>query len=429
MIPHVVVIGAGAAGLAAARVLSRAGVPALVLEARDRIGGRIDTRSDPALRLPIELGAEFVHGRPAVSIALARQAGAALVDTSGTAFRLENGVLAEGGDVFAAVSDVLKHADTLDPDRSVADFVRDQPERTRDAVLMMVAGFDAADPARASARALASEWGDGPESQTAVEYRPVGGYTPLLRALVGALDAGYVSVRLGTVVTAISRDAGGVTVNALDAVGEHVQIRAQAAIVTLPVGVLQRDAVRFIPPLPPIKHDALSGLVMGPVIKLVLQFRSAWWETLADGRYADGGFFQNPTGTFMTFWTLVPQRAPILNAWAGGPHADALAGLTRAELTARALDDLRTIFGADADPHGELESVHVHDWQSDPYAYGAYSYVRTGALDARRALAQPMDGRVFFAGEACSTDGEAGTVAGALETGEAAARAAIAVLD
>lgn len=429
MIPQVVVIGAGAAGLAAARVLGRAGVRAIVLEARERVGGRIDTRSDPALRLPIELGAEFVHGRPAVSLALAQQAGAALIDTNGIAFRVEGGVLGEADDLFSVVSDVLKHADTLEPDQSVADYVRDQPQRTREAVLTMVAGFDAADPALASARALASEWGDGPESQTAVEFRPVGGYAPLLRALVDGLDRTLVSVRLGSVVSAISHDAAGVTVEARDAAGASVQIRAQAAIVTLPVGVLQRDAVRFSPPLPPAKHDALSGLVMGPVIKLVLQFRTAWWESLADGRYADGGFFQNAAGTFATFWTLIPQRAPILNAWAGGPRADALAGLTVAELTTRALDDLRVMFGADADPHGELESAHVHDWQHDPFAYGAYSYVRTGALEARHALAQPLDGRVFFAGEACSTDGEAGTVAGALETGEAAARAAIAVLD
>jgi monoamine oxidase len=233
---------------------------------------------------------------------------------------------------------------------------------------------------------------------------------------------------LDTAVGAVRRDADGVTIEARSAFGEPLTIRARAAVVTFSVGVLQSGAVAFDPPLPASTRAALDGLVMGPVIKLALRFRSAWWERVADGRYRDGAFFHRAEGAFPTYWALLPQRAPVLIAWAGGPNADALADVEEAQRVARALDGLRTLFGDEIDPADELEAAFAHDWQRDPYARGAYSYVAVGGTDARAALAAPVDRRLFVAGEAVSTDGEAGTVAGALETGQRAAREALAAL-
>jgi len=125
---------------------------------------------------------------------------------------------------------------------------------------------------------------------------------------------------------------------------------------------------------------------------------------------------------------MLPLHAPLLIAWAGGPKADALAGRDEASLVACALDDLRALFGNDPDPRAELEAAYTHDWQTDPYAYGAYSYVATGGGDARAALAAPVGDVLFFAGEATSPASEAGTVAGALQTGERAALEALAAL-
>jgi monoamine oxidase len=431
----VVVLGAGAAGLAAARVLSRAGTSTIVLEARDRIGGRLSTREDVGLPVPIELGGEFIHGTAAVSFALLRAANSVAIDTGGTSFAFQDGELrAEAEDPFDGVARVLQRAAELREDVSIEEFLNGlsgdaaQVERERRYTRMLVEGFDAADPRIASTRALAEEWCSGDGGQTSHQFRPLGGYARLLRALHGALDPAHAHVRLATPVHALRRDGDGVTADATTATGERIELRARAAIVTLPVGVLKQDGVRFEPALPPRTREALARLVMGPVTKLVLHFRSAFWERVRDGSYRDGAFFHRPDAAFPTFWTMLPVRAPLLVAWAGGPRADALAGRDEPSLVAAALDDLRILFGDEVDPRSELEAAYTHDWQRDPFACGAYSYAAVGGFDARAALAAPVDGRLFFAGEATAAVSEAGTVAGALMSGERAAGEALAAL-
>ena len=434
----VVVLGAGAAGLAAARVLSQAGASAVVLEARERVGGRIYTREDVGLPVPIDLGGEFIHGATEVSFALLRSAGTVAVDTQEGAFAFEDGELRERGDPFAAVEQVMKRARELSDDVSIEEFLRSLPddladvERVRGYVRMMVEGFDAADPRRASTRALAEEWGDSKNGQTSEQFRPLGGYAPLLRTLLGDLDPAHIHVRLATPVHAVKRataadgDPDRVIAEATTCTGDALTVRARAAIVTLPVGVLQANGVRFEPELPERTRGALERIVMGPVIKLVLRFRTAFWERVQGGRYRDGAFFSNRDGGFPVFWTLLPLRTPMLVAWAGGPRAAALAGSDEGRLVDRALSDLKVLFGEEADPHAELEAAYAHDWDRDPYACGAYSYVSVGEGDPRGDLAAPVDGVLFFAGEATSPIAEAGTVAGALLTGERAAREALA---
>ncbi|MEA2688458.1 MAG: hypothetical protein QOD51_1065 [Candidatus Eremiobacteraeota bacterium] len=429
----VVVIGAGAAGLAAARALSRAGVTTIVLEARDRIGGRLYTREDAGLPMPVELGGEFIHGTAGVSFALLRDANTSAVDTGDASFMLEDGKLRDGEDPFETVARVMARAKDLRKDVSVEEFLRNLPdgpevERERRYARMLVEGFDAADPAVASTRAIAAEWSSGESGQTAEQFRPLGGYAHLLRTLLGALDPALVHVRLATPVHAVRRDGDGVVIDAMTSAGDPLEVRARAAIVTLPAGVLNANAVRFEPELPRAMRDALARIVMGPVTKLVLRFRSAFWERVRDARYRDGAFFHNAAAAFPTFWTMLPLRAPLLVAWAGGPKSDALAGLDEPGLIATALDDLRTLFGDEADPRAELEAAYAHDWQRDPYALGAYSYVSVGEGDPRTAIAQPVDGVLFFAGEATAPASEAGTAAGALQSGERAASEALAVI-
>lgn len=429
----VAVLGAGAAGLAAARVLSNGGASAVVLEARERIGGRLLTREDIGLPVPVELGGGFIHGTAAVSFGLLRAADTVAMDVGGDSFAYEDGTLRVREDPFEIVAAVMARARSLTNDVSIDDFLRSLPEadpqtaRERRYTRMLVEGFDAADPRRASTLALAEEWSPGDEGQTSALYRPVGGYARLLRTLHGALDAARVHVRLATPVQTVRREADGVVVEATS-LGEPLRVRAKTAIVTLPVGVLQAAAVRFVPELPTAKREALAGLIMGPVVKLVLRFRSAFWERVHDGRYRDGGFFHRAEAAFPTFWTMLPLRTPLLVAWAGGPKADALARREQPALVALALDDLRILFGTDPEPHAELEASYAHDWQADPHARGAYSYVATGAGDARAQLAAAVDDTLFFAGEATAPASEAGTVAGALQTGERAANEVLAAL-
>ncbi|HEY0382735.1 MAG TPA: NAD(P)/FAD-dependent oxidoreductase [Candidatus Elarobacter sp.] len=430
----VVVIGAGAAGLAAARVLSNAGRSVVVLEARDRIGGRIYTREDASLPVPVDLGGEFIHGTADVSFALLRAANTVAIDTGDGSFIYADGELREREDPFAVVERVLARARDLDADVSVEDLLQqlsgdaEQVERERRYTRMLVEGFDAADPRRASARALGEEWSDDPGGQTSRQFRPLGGYAPLLRALHGALDPARVQVRLATPVRAVRWGRDGVAVDAVTSSGAPLTVHARSAIVTLPVSLLQAEAIAFEPRLPETKHDALARLIMGPVAKIALQFRTAFWERVRDGRYLDAAFFHRAEAAFPTFWTLLPLRAPLLIGWAGGPKADALADRDEAHLIATALDDVATLFGSEADPHGELEAAYTHDWQRDPHALGAYSYVATGGGNARTALAASVDDVLFFAGEATAATSESGTVAGALQSGERAANEVLALL-
>ena len=427
-----VVVGAGAAGLAAARVLSRAGRSVVVLEARDRIGGRLYTREDPSLPVPVELGGEFIHGTADVSFALLRAANTVAVDTGDGSFIYEDGELREREDPFAVIEHVMARAKELTADVSVEEFLQqlhgDDAQRERRYTRMLVEGFDAADPRIASMRALAEEWNGGDSGQTSRQFRPLGGYAKLLRTMHGALDPARVQVGLATPVRAVRWGRDGVVIDATTSSGAPLAVHARTAIVTLPVGVLQAKTVSFEPSLPQAKHDALARLVMGPVVKLVLRFRSAFWERVRDGRYLDAAFFHRAEASFPTFWTLLPLRAPLLCAWAGGPKADKLAGHDEAALIATALDDLIALFGSDADPRGELETVYTHDWQHDPYALGAYSYVAVGGGDARTLLAAPVDDVLFFAGEATASTSESGTAAGALQSGERAANEALLAL-
>jgi monoamine oxidase len=427
----VVVLGAGAAGLAAARVLSRAGVSAVVLEARDRIGGRLHTLEDPGLPLPVELGAEFIHGTADVSFALLRAANTVAVDTGDTSFAYDGDELRTRDDPFEIVARVMGGARDLRRDVSVEDFLRDLPdgpdiERERRYARMLVEGFDAADPRIASARAIGAEWNGDAGGQTSEQFRPLGGYGRVLRALHGALDPALVDVRLATPAHALRRGGDGIVAKATSPAGEPLTVRARAAIVTLPAGVLNANALRFEPELPARARDALARIVMGPVTRLVLRFRSAFWERVHDGRYRDGAFFYHPDAAFPAIWTQVPLRAPLLVAWAGGPKAEALARCDEAALVTTALESVRTLFGEEIDPREELEAAYHHDWQRDPYARGAYSYVSVGEGDPRAELAEPVDGVLFFAGEATAPASEAGTAAGALQSGERAASQALA---
>jgi monoamine oxidase len=158
------------------------------------------------------------------------------------------------------------------------------------------------------------------------------------------------------------------------------------------------------------------------VIKVVLHFREPFWERIDEGRYRDAAFFHAPGAAFPTFWSSMPLRGSLLNAWAAGPNASRLSGKSEAELAHLAIDSLQSGFGKRVRVRRMLELAHLHDWQADPFARGAYSYVIAGGASARKALAAPVEGTLFFAGEASDTAGESGTVAGALQSGMRAAR-------
>jgi monoamine oxidase len=422
----VIVIGAGAAGLAATARLTRAGQRVLLLEARDRIGGRIWTRREPHLACPIELGAEFIHGHAPLTRALLSGAGIASIDASPQRWVLEDGELTQTDGGFASVIEALGASRALEQaDMSFDEFLeRHLTQLTplqRAGARRMAEGFDAADTARASARAIVSEW-TGDALSDSPQSRPEGGYEGLLSALMAQMDAMRLSLRLQCQVAEVHWSSNAVRVCARLR-GEPIEATAPRAIVTLPLALLQdAGAVIFAPPLT-AKRSALAGLATGSVVKLLLRFAEPFWENLAGGRYRDASFFIAPGTQLPTFWTPAPLRAPLLVAWTAGPRALAMSGISGdgAALMAPILAGLESLFGPAARIAELLEAYYCHDWQHDPFARGAYSYVLTGGAQARAALARPLEETLFFAGEATDTQDESGTVAGALESGARAA--------
>jgi len=395
----VLVIGAGAAGLAAAAELARAGRSVLIVEARDRIGGRCDTRRLPAIAVPVELGAEFIHGRPQATYSLMEKAGVAAVDSTRTQLLASDGRL-QPVNMFTHAQTVARRK-LKGRDVSFRAFLARQrlPRLTRTLATMMVQGFDAADPRLASAREILDEW----TGVSAAQPRPNGGYGPLLEFL-----ARQAKVQLQTVVRELRWKRSAVEVRGTFR-GERWSAWAPRAVITLPIGVL--------PSLVKDKREALSKLESGPVIRVAMAFREAFWEKAHPGV----AFFHSPSAPFPTFWTPLPMHAPLLTAWAGGPKAARLTGSSERHLLRSALASVRSVLGNIDEP----SAFAIHDWQADPYARGGYSYVRVGGTGAREDLAAPLEETLYFAGEATDTE-QSGTVGGALASGQRAAREVLA---
>lgn len=419
----VVILGAGAAGLAAARRLSGAGLRVVVLEARDRIGGRMYTLHETGWPVPVELGAEFIHGGSAETWSIVRAAQLAAYEVSEQHLHAIDGK-PQSLD-FAPVWDkVFGRLDAYSgPDVSFAEFLRRQcPDASAEVCKQAVAyveGFNAADQKLVSVRWLRESEQVG-EGQS---YRLQEGYDRLLTWLASGLEPATASLRLNTIARSVHWHEHAVEVDATTNTGAAVElVRARAAIITLPLGVLQAPAgapgaVTFEPDVTETRA-AWERLKMGAVVKLVLRFREAFWEQAG---FADMAFLHTPSEPFMTWWTTRPVRSSVLTAWAGGPTAQRLSDRPPNELIDAALDTLARSFSL---PRGDLEQLldawRVHDWSADPYTRGAYSYVPVAGMEAPAQLAAPVAETLFFAGEA--TDARLnGTVAGAIASGHRAA--------
>lgn len=419
----VVILGAGAAGVAAARDLSRRGLRVVVLEARARCGGRMHTVRDAATPLPVELGAEFVHGTVPEVFALAAKAGARVVELPDRHAQARAGGLRPMQSFWSQLDPALASL-ARGRDASLAERLAEGRVRgtQRERLLGFVEGYHGADPDRVSARWLAA----GAEAEDHRQFRVVDGYDRILAPLLRELAPG--ALRLRTVARAVEWRRGAVTVRAERAPETApLTVRARALVCTLPVGVLQappgsEGGVRFTPALRD-KERALSRLAAGAVSKTTLCFRDRFW-TRGDGgvpAWPDLHFAHAFGRPVPTVWSELPVLTPTLVAWAGASAAARLLEASADERLAVILAEIARVLGREPnDVHDALQSHHHHDWVADPYSRGAYAYVTVGGQRAPARLAQPIDDTLFFAGEATDAE-QMGTVAGGLASGHRAA--------
>ena len=425
------------AGLAAAVRLGRAGLSLLILEARDRVGGRVLTKVDRSSGSPVELGAEFIHGFPPEIWEPLQQAGVVVKEVEGENWCVDDGHL-HPCRFFAQVDRVLDKMDGDAPDDSFLQFLKRTVPRTidpkeadaRKRALAYIVGFNAADPDLVGVHWLVK----GMEAEESIQgqraFRAANGYESLLAIFREQLSKTDASLRLETVVESITWRSGEVAIAAHEREGSS-SFKSARVIVTVPLPILKAPAgtpgaIQFTPGLPKEVIAALDKLEMGKVIRLVLKFKQRFWEGVspANGRQtlANMSFLFSQDEWFPTWWTAMPNKTPVITGWAPFDCAERLSSKNGVFVVNHGLETLGQLLSISvADLQRWLEDAYFHDWQNDPFSRGAYSYGKVGADGAQETLARPVDGTLFFAGEATDTSGHNGTVHGAIASGYRAA--------
>src|SRR5262249_51611422 len=372
----VLIIGAGAAGLAAARQLSDAGRSVLVLEARNRIGGRIYTNHDQKSPVPIELGAEFVHGESPELLEIAHRSGLTLYDVTDQHFMLHDNRAISSEEYWIQMQNFFDRMKKTRRDQSFQEFINNHArdpklKNAKKTALMFVKGFHAAEPERVGILGLNKTNAAAEKIHEDHQFRFLNGYDGVVKALYKeSVDRG-VRFQIETIVEEVRWAPNQVKVRArLHETRQDFQ--ASKLLITLPLGVLQTSApengaVWFDPPLPE-KETAARELAMGHVVRIALLFREPFWESIelraSKGRVSLSklGFVHSPDAAIPTWWTQLPVRTPLLVGWTGGSTALKILQSKKPWLD-HALESLQFIFGVRKRRlQSLLEDFYFHDW-------------------------------------------------------------------
>lgn len=419
----VIIIGAGAAGLMAAKKLTDAGQKVCVLEARDRIGGRIYTLHNKAFEHPAEAGPEYIHGNLKVTIGLLKEAGMEYEETDGDMWQVINGKWKRELDFNGYQELLITRLKELNENISIAEFLdryfaEEKYASLRGSLTSYIEGYYAGNIQQTSALAFFKEWSAEDEQQ----YRPKSGYGKMIQYLADKSIEGGALIQLSTVVKEIRwlKDQ----VEVID--DTHHSYIASKVIVTVPLGVWlaeedSKGVITYSPVLTP-KQEAAKQIGFGSAIKILLLFKEPFWEELSLEQQPEVDLKR--TGFIITdqqiptWWTQLPQRSSLLTGWVAGLKALQLKDADNDTILQESLDALSAIFNiSTACLQQKLLSSNIFNWTADPFTKGAYAFSTTGTEEARKILMQPVEGTLFFAGEAFYDGNEMGTVEAALTSG------------
>ena len=407
--PNLIIVGAGAAGLLAARELASS-YSITVLEANNRTGGRINSIRSEFSSKPVEGGAEFIHGHCKLTIQLLKEAGIPYEPSDGKMFRHKKDHWEEQTEMIEGWNVLLRKMKKAERDTSLDDFLHEnfgEPEfsNLRQQSTHYAEGFDLADTTKVSTQYLYKEWSNEGDQF----FRIPAGYQSITDHLQKQCEANGVTILTGKTVNQIDWKKNDLMIFTTDGKAYF----ASKCIITVPVYTLADNKTQgYIKFNPSIEEHtkAAKGIGFGNVIKVVMRFRERFWKDKI-------GFIISET-TFPVWWTQDPDPALLLTGWIGGPPADELASRSDEELFKKALVSLATIFEMRIE---ELQALliekHIFNWKKIPYAGGGYSYAKLETNEAREALCTPVANTIFFAGEAIYDGKSPGTVEAALASG------------
>lgn len=405
---QVIVIGAGVAGLTATRYLSEAGYTVCLLEAAEMAGGRIATINEERFSGYVETGAEFIHGKLPLTFQLLKEAGIPYETVEGNMIRVQNGVW-QNEEHDENWHKFMRELNQLKTDVTILEFLNThfyEPQylHLRQAVQHFAEGFDLADISKASILSVRNEWKHIDKKQ----YRIKGGYSQLVNYLLNCCRSQTAAISFNSCVNKVKYDDDSVTVYTTDT----KEFNADKLIITVPVGVLQSGMMHFEPAL--TDHAvAIQSLGFGPVIKFLLEFKTCFWTEFDD----DIGFILTDEHV-PTWWTQLPAESNLLTGWLGGAKAAEKIFEQDEVLLQMALQSLSSIFRLPpAMLHEELIHYKIINWQTVQHVKGGYSYCTLGTEQAIKVLSSPIDGTIFFAGEAIARGDSQGTVESALQSG------------
>lgn len=411
----VVIIGAGAAGMMAALEIALTGKSVAIIEAKNRTGGRMHTINNPAFEKPVELGAEFVHGDLPITLNVFEQAGIKINESKGDVWEYKEDRLKQQNDTRKDYDDLEEKFKMLTRDVTVAHFMNrylggSNNEKRRFALKNYVQGYCAGDIEKASSFALCEELTSGEEEA----YRVDGGYQKLVKYLEE-------QCRKGGVIFYLSEEAQQIKWQAWDVkvITNKQTITGKKALVTVSIGVLQSEAISFSPALPQ-KMAAAKQLGFGHVVKINLQFTSAFWqeEAFTKEKNLSKLNFLFSEQAIPTWWTQHPKKEALLVGWLGGPPAEEYKRAAKEVVVENAITSLAKILGVPpALLQQKLKSAEWYNWSGDEHFCGAYSYNVVDGEALIKTVLEPVDHTIYFAGEGLHSGNEIGTVEAALTSG------------